>query len=63
MAALIFNMLDKVDCTIEYDEKPPVVVIIMLFDVFVDNTNVKPVEVKAVKILAFKAVNKDDIDE
>ncbi len=56
-------MLDKVDCTIEYDEKPPVVVIIMLFDVFVDKTNVKPVEVKAVKILAFKAVNKDDIDE
>ena len=63
MAALIFNILDKVDCTIEFDEKPPVDVIIMLFDVFTDSTNVKPVEVIAVKILAFKAVNKDDIDK
>jgi hypothetical protein len=34
-----------------------------LFDVFELNTRVNPVEVKAVTILAFKAVSKDDIDE
>jgi hypothetical protein len=56
-------MFDKVDCIIEYDEKAPVLVIIILFAVLTDNTTLNPVEVKAVTIEAFKAVNKVDIDE
>ena len=56
-------MFDKVDCKIEYDENAPVLVIIILFAVLTDNTKLKPVEVKAVTIAAFIAVNKVDVDE
>jgi hypothetical protein len=55
-------MFDSVVCIIEYDENAPVLVIIILLDVLTDNTKVKPVEVIALKILAFKAVNKVLID-
>ena len=55
-------MFDNVVGMIEYVEKAPVLVIIMLFEVLTDNTMLNPVEDKALEILVNKADNKVFID-